>query len=226
MKLLGFVSDEALPDLYASLDVFALPSINAFEAFGIVQVEGMMAGVPALASNLPGVRVPVQRTGFGVVAEPRDGESVRAGLARLRDEEFDRVAGAQRARELYSLDVALDAYADLFDRASAAARAEMAAAVLSGAATADVRHVRRRLARAALLVTVLTVALLGGSLPAPTTASAASSMTFTGHGFGHGRGLGQYGALATPWTRGGAAARSSTATTAAPARATWARRPR
>lgn len=118
VKLLGFVSDEALPDLYASLDVFALPSINAFEAFGIVQVEGMMAGVPALASNLPGVRVPVQRTGFGVVVEPRDGASVRAGLARLRDEEFDRVAGAQRARDLYYLDVALDAYADLFDRAS------------------------------------------------------------------------------------------------------------
>jgi glycosyltransferase involved in cell wall biosynthesis len=121
VKLLGFVSDEALPDLYASLDVFALPSINAFEAFGIVQVEGMMAGVPALASNLPGVRVPVQRTGFGVVVEPRDGESVRAGLARLRDEELDRVAGAQRARGLYSLDVALDAYAELFDRASASA---------------------------------------------------------------------------------------------------------
>jgi glycosyltransferase involved in cell wall biosynthesis len=119
VKLLGFVSDDALPDLYASLDVFALPSINAFEAFGIVQVEGMMAGVPALASNLPGVRVPVQRTGFGVVVEPRDGESVRAGLARLRDEPLDRESGAARARELYSLDVALDAYSELFERVSA-----------------------------------------------------------------------------------------------------------
>ncbi|MFQ1001636.1 glycosyltransferase family 4 protein [Modestobacter sp. SSW1-42] len=119
VKLLGFVSDEALPDLYASLDVFALPSINAFEAFGIVQVEAMMAGVPALASNLPGVRVPVQNTGFGVVVEPRDAESVRAGLERLRDAPLDRAEGARKARELYSLEVALDAYSELFDRVAA-----------------------------------------------------------------------------------------------------------
>jgi hypothetical protein len=51
---------------------------------------------------------------------PRDGNSVAAGLARLRDEELDRAAGGQRARELYSLDVAVDAYSDLFDRAAAA----------------------------------------------------------------------------------------------------------
>jgi glycosyltransferase involved in cell wall biosynthesis len=119
VKLLGFVSDEALVDLYASLDVFALPSINAFEAFGIVQVEGMMAGVPALASNLPGVRVPVQQTGFGVVVEPRDAESVRAGLEQLRDAPLDRAEGARRATELYALEVALDAYSELFDRVAA-----------------------------------------------------------------------------------------------------------
>ena len=42
IKLLGFVPDDKLGDFYASLDVFALPSVNAFEAFGIVQVVGMI----------------------------------------------------------------------------------------------------------------------------------------------------------------------------------------
>ena len=54
VTMLGFVADEELPDFYASLDVFALPSVNALEAFGLVQVEAMMVGVPVMASDLPG----------------------------------------------------------------------------------------------------------------------------------------------------------------------------
>jgi glycosyltransferase involved in cell wall biosynthesis len=122
VRVLGFIPDESLADLYASLDVFALPSINSFEAFGIVQVEAMMAGVPALASDMPGVRVPAQRTGFGVVVRPRDAGAIRDGLAQLRDSPLDRGAGAERAKELYALDTVLDAYSEVFDRARAARR--------------------------------------------------------------------------------------------------------
>ena len=38
VRLLGFIDEADLDDFYASLDAFALPSVNAFEAFGIVQV--------------------------------------------------------------------------------------------------------------------------------------------------------------------------------------------
>lgn len=110
VRLLGFLPEEDLADFHASLDVFALPSVNSFEAFGIVQVEAMMAGVPALASDLPGVRVPVRETGFGVVVPPRDDAAVAAGLARLRDAPPDRAAGAAATRERYDLSAVLDAY--------------------------------------------------------------------------------------------------------------------
>jgi glycosyltransferase involved in cell wall biosynthesis len=117
IRLLGFLPDEQLADLYASLDVFALPSVNAFEAFGIVQVEAMMAGVPALASDLPGVRVPVQETGFGRIVTPRDVEGIAAGLRELAAADLDRRAGAQRARERFALDTVLDAYERLLTAA-------------------------------------------------------------------------------------------------------------
>ena len=110
VKLLGFLPDDALADFYASLDVFTLPSVNAFEAFGIVQVEAMIAGVPALASDLPGVRTPVQETGFGVVVTPKDVPGIAAGLRSLSSTPLDRVHGAQRARELFSVDVVVDGY--------------------------------------------------------------------------------------------------------------------
>jgi glycosyltransferase involved in cell wall biosynthesis len=113
IRLLGFLPEADIADLYASIDVFALPSVNSFEAFGIVQVEAMMAGVPALASDLPGVRTPVQETGFGVVVTPRDEAGIADGLVRLRDDPPDRARGAARARERYSLETVLDAHEEL-----------------------------------------------------------------------------------------------------------------
>ena len=72
VRLLGFVPEERLGEFYASLDVFTLPSVNAFEAFGIVQAVAMLAGVPVLSSDIPGVRQPVMQTGFGTLVPPAD----------------------------------------------------------------------------------------------------------------------------------------------------------
>jgi len=119
VRMLGFVADEDLADLYASLDVFALTSVNAFEAFGIVQVEAMLAGVPSLTTDLPGVRQPVLRTGFGAVVPPRDSAAVTAALRRLRAGEGVAADGRDRARALYGLEPTVDAYEGLLARAAA-----------------------------------------------------------------------------------------------------------
>ncbi len=125
IRVLGFVPDEAVNDLYASIDAFALPSVNAFEAFGIVQVEAMMLGVPALASDLPGVRVPVEKVGRGpgdgVVVARKDAAAVTRGLEQLRDAHaagtVDRQALAARAREHYGVERSVDAYERILDAA-------------------------------------------------------------------------------------------------------------
>ena len=116
IKLLGFVPDEKLGDFYASLDVFALPSVNAFEAFGIVQVVGMLNGVPALASDMPGVRIPVRETGFGRLVRVGDAADITAGLLELRKNPPDRDKGVAAAQERYSVPAVLDAFQELFDR--------------------------------------------------------------------------------------------------------------
>lgn len=105
--------DEDLGDFYASLDVFALPSVNAFEAFGIVQVVAMLAGVPVLASDLPGVRIPVRETGFGIIVPPGDAAAITAGLRSLRDEPPvpDGTAAAK-----FSVPAVLDAFEALFEK--------------------------------------------------------------------------------------------------------------
>jgi glycosyltransferase involved in cell wall biosynthesis len=119
VRLLGFLPEEALTDFYASLDVFALPSVNSFEAFGIVQVEAMMTGVPSLASDLPGVRMPVRHTGFGVIVPPRDPEAIHRALEDLGNAPPDRVAGAAAAHRWYGAATTIQEYRALFDAVSA-----------------------------------------------------------------------------------------------------------
>ena len=118
VRLLGFVPDHHLADFYASIDVLALPSVNAFEAFGIVQVVAMLAGKPVLASNLPGVRIPVRETGFGEIVEPRDVAGISDALRELGAGRLDPAAGAARAAELYDLDMVVDAYDAVFEKAA------------------------------------------------------------------------------------------------------------
>ena len=40
--------------------------------FGLVQVESMLLGTPVVSSDLPGVRIPIQTTGMGLIAPPGD----------------------------------------------------------------------------------------------------------------------------------------------------------
>lgn len=118
IRLLGFVPDERIGDFYASLDVFTLPSVNAFEAFGIVQAMAMLAGVPVLSSDIPGVRQPVAQTGFGTVVPPADPGAITRALQEMQRNPPDRVAGRRAAHEAFSVSAVLDTYEVLLDKAA------------------------------------------------------------------------------------------------------------
>ncbi len=120
IRLLGFVHDDRIADFYASIDIFALPSINAFEAFGIVQVEAMMAGVPVVASDLPGVRVPVRETGLGRIAAPADVGSLEAAIGHLIAHPGNNEQGRMTAVKLYAAAGVIDRYDDLVESLTSA----------------------------------------------------------------------------------------------------------
>ena len=88
IQLLGFVAEDQMSNFYASLDAFVFPSINRLEAFGMVQMEAITAGVPVIASNLPGVRTIVQQTKFGIIAEPGDIDDLARAMTEIKN--FDK----------------------------------------------------------------------------------------------------------------------------------------
>ncbi|MFY1686361.1 glycosyltransferase family 4 protein [Plantactinospora sp. WMMB782] len=126
IRFLGRLTDAEISDLYASIDVFALTSV-AEESFGIVQAEAMISGVPSVASDLPGMRVPVQLTGFGELVPPRDPAAIAEALVRVgATSAADRVEGARRAEARFGVTVSIDAYEEAF-RAAAGDRLRVAA---------------------------------------------------------------------------------------------------
>jgi glycosyltransferase involved in cell wall biosynthesis len=62
---LGVVSPQEMSAFFSESEVLVLPSLNSTESFGMVQVEALACGTPVIASDLPGVRIPVLKTGMG-----------------------------------------------------------------------------------------------------------------------------------------------------------------
>ena len=83
---LGNLAPIDLAAVYPNLDVLTVPSLNSTEAFGLVQIEAMMNGVPTVPSALPGVRQPVKMHGMGRVAKIGDPADLAACILEVLDE--------------------------------------------------------------------------------------------------------------------------------------------
>ena len=103
IKYHRFVSltDIQLATLYESLDMVVLPSVNSTEAFGMVQAEAMLHGTPAIASDLPGVRLPVKLTGCGAVVRPADPEDLARAIKALAKSPFKRADVIKKAKTVF-----------------------------------------------------------------------------------------------------------------------------
>lgn len=92
MTLKWQLTDDERDAFLRGLDLLVVPSTDRIEAFGLVQLEAMLRGVPVVASDRPGIRIPIQRTGFGRLFHSGDAED----LARAISETL--VAGPEECR--------------------------------------------------------------------------------------------------------------------------------
>ncbi len=113
---LGNLSPLQLAAVYSNLDVITVPSLNSTEAFGLVQIEAMMNGVPSVPSALPGVRQPVLMHGMGRVAEIGDPASLAGAILEvLNDAKRFKGDPSEIARQ-YDPDTIAAEYEKLFAR--------------------------------------------------------------------------------------------------------------
>ena len=114
-RFVGSLSPEQMAAYYPNLDVLVLPSLNSTEAFGLVQIEAMLNGVPSVASNLPGVRQPVKIHGMGQIAPIGDSLGLAEAVLEVLDHPEKYQADAAEIARRYDPDTIAFEYEKLFD---------------------------------------------------------------------------------------------------------------
>lgn len=113
---LGILDPVEIAAFYPNLDVLTVPSLNSTEAFGLVQVEAMMNGVPCVPSALPGVRQPVTMHGMGRVARIGDSADLAACILDVLDEPEKYRGDAEAIKKAYDPDSVAAEYEKMFER--------------------------------------------------------------------------------------------------------------
>jgi glycosyltransferase involved in cell wall biosynthesis len=87
-KLIMLGPVENLAPYFAAACIFVLPSSNRAEAFGIVQLEAMAAGLPVINTNIDSAVPEVCINGkTGITIQPGDTDALAAAMKRLLDNE-------------------------------------------------------------------------------------------------------------------------------------------
>ena len=113
---LGNLDPIQMAAFYPNLDVLTVPSLNSTEAFGLVQIEAMMNGVPSVPSALPGVRKPVQMHGMGVVSQIGDPASLAESILSVLNDPLKYRGDIEAIKKSYDPGSIAQEYEKLFAR--------------------------------------------------------------------------------------------------------------
>jgi len=93
----GAVSEEEKPRYHASADLYVAPNTGG-ESFGIVLLEGMAAGLPVVASDIPGFRTVLKDGRQGRLVGPSDAFALAEAIDTLLSNDKLRLAMAAEGR--------------------------------------------------------------------------------------------------------------------------------
>ncbi len=114
-NFLGVVSPQEQVAFFKSCDVTVLPSINSTESYGMVQVESMFCGTPVVATDLPGVRHPVQVSGMGRIVPPQNSSALAAALVDVLDQPERYRGDVTAIKQMYASQTVAAQYESIFN---------------------------------------------------------------------------------------------------------------
>lgn len=109
---LGRLRNDEMGSFYKAIDCLVLPSVNNTEAFGMVQAEAMVQGTPVIATDLPGVRIPIQLTGMGLVVPQKNAHQLGLSIIRVitHRSQFTDTKLVEKAKKIFDPEVSYTAF--------------------------------------------------------------------------------------------------------------------
>jgi glycosyltransferase involved in cell wall biosynthesis len=111
---LGSIKQEKMSDFYSLCDVLVLPSDDRLESFGLVQVEAMLNGCPVVATDLPGVRVPIKLTGMGEIVPVGNSRELAKAICKILKNRRYFIKTKEEIQKKFDAEVALEKYEEIF----------------------------------------------------------------------------------------------------------------
>jgi len=80
VKFFGYIPEERMPQVYASADIFVLPSIvtrhGDTEGLGVVLLEAIASGIPVIGSDIGGIPDIIEDGKTGLLVEPKSADDL------------------------------------------------------------------------------------------------------------------------------------------------------
>lgn len=104
VEFVGAMSKKQLRDAYADADVIITPSVPAEsgdqDGLPVAMLEAMCAGLPVIASDLPGINEVVVDQQNGILVQPGDSAALASAITRLAEDPELRSAFGSAARDV------------------------------------------------------------------------------------------------------------------------------
>lgn len=120
VSYLGALPQSKLPEYYSSLDVFVFPTVRAAESLGLVGLEALACGIPAICSDIGGIRSYMEDGINGYLFTPGDTEALAQKIlefSKLCPEEVSafKAAALATAQSYDRTQVSSDLYSKLIE---------------------------------------------------------------------------------------------------------------
>lgn len=122
IKFIGTKTHDELRTIYASADVFALPSVTdkagGQEGLGLVMLEAMASGLPVVASDSGGIPQVIQDEVNGLLCKEKDSQALSQKLLRIFYDDKLRdlfIYNGKQTISRYNYNIIVNRYCELFN---------------------------------------------------------------------------------------------------------------
>lgn len=120
VSYVGALPQSSLPEFYSSLDAFVFPTVRAAESLGLVGLEALACGIPAICSDIGGISSYMQDGVNGYLFTPGDSEALAKKIvdfSKLSADELDafRMAALATAQRYGREQVSSELHAKLIE---------------------------------------------------------------------------------------------------------------